>query len=167
MDKKSLNTLKSIQNAIVDPQTGQHVDAIMINNPAQEVEKSLVSFVTHRLSTLRKNIEYEESIRDVILSRIGEASFPQLISLLEVLQAGNVAAARTMMAPFIAQDGGKTLPESLRNSGKEDTTTATQVYEATENKQVFQAMLALSQLVDGVKATVVADPPPDHLKSSD
>lgn len=157
MDKKTISTLTKMRDALADPLVAQHVDAVAINNPAQEVEKSLVSFVTHRLEALQKNIDFEDTIKETIFSRIGEATFPQLLSLLEVLQSGNIQATRAMLAPFTAQDGGKTLPETLRTADRDEGSAAKQIYEDTEDKKMLQAMMALTQLVDGIKSVAAAD----------
>lgn len=156
MNKKDLATLVEIKDSLADPEIAQRVDAIIINNPAQEVEKSLVSFVTHRLNTLKKSIEYEDTIKEIILERIGEATFAQLLSLLEVAQSGTNRAAQTILTPFVSSDGSKTLPETLRQHDQ-DESIANKIYEETDNKQVLQAMMALNQLIESIKDTVKKD----------
>lgn len=151
MDEKSLATLTTISKALADPKTEEAVKAVMIHNPVQEVEESLVTFVRYRLSRLEQSIQYEDTVKDIILSRIGEATFDQLLHLLSAMQKSNAAVTGTMLAPFVAQAGGKTLSETLRDSNRDDSSSAARVYEATDSKQILQAMSALDQLIGSIK----------------
>ena len=148
MNSKELQVLHSIKDSLVDPESQAHVKEIIIDDPAKEVEKSLVGFVTYRFEKIKESISYEEGIKEVIMSRINEATFAQLITLLQTVQSGNAGNTSVILAPFIDQSNGKTLPENLRISSKEDISAGAEIYRDAEDKQTLQAFTALSQVLE-------------------
>jgi hypothetical protein len=152
VNKKDLQTLQNIKEVLASDELEVHVQDAVIQDPAREVEQSLVSFVTYRFNKVRESISYEEDIKDVIMSRINEATFPQLITLLQTVQSGNAQTMGTLFAPFIDQSNGRTLPENLRASQQEDLSIGATVHKSADNKQTLQAFTALYQVLDHLAA---------------
>mgnify|MGYP001064578168 CR=1 FL=1 len=152
MNKKELQTLKDIKEVLSSDEHEGHVHDAIIEDPAKEVEQSLVSFVTYRFNKVKDSITYEEDIKDVIMSRINEATFAQLITLLQTVQKGNSSSTLALLTPFIDQSNGRTLPENLRTSRQEDMSIGATVHKSADNKQTLQAFTALSQLLEHMAA---------------
>jgi len=146
MQNTDLATLHELKNALESKETTQIVNAVVIKDPALEVEQSLASFLKHRLAKLQEASDFEENIKEVILTRLSEATFPQLIGLLEVVQKNNNIATEKVLAPFIAQT--KSVTETLRNREEFNKTTEKEIYENTDDKSVLQSLHMLSQLLD-------------------
>lgn len=148
MTGKELKVLHGIKDSLDDPAGEVRVFEATIEDPAKEVEQSLVSFVTYRFNKIKTSVAYEEEVKEVIMSRINEATFPQLITLLQTVQSGNASSTGALLAPFIDQSNGRTLPENLRQSGQEDMSAGAEVYRSVESKEALQAFTALSQVVE-------------------
>ena len=63
MEKNDIETLTSIKNSL---ETSTKSDAVVIENPAVEVEKSLVSFLKHRLTKLQEVTTFEDQIKNAV-----------------------------------------------------------------------------------------------------
>jgi len=151
MQENDINTLISIKNTLDSPKTEAIVRQVAIDNPAREVETSLASFLKHRLNKLQEAVEFEEQVKDAILTRLAEASFTQLIGLLEVVQKNNNIATEKILAPFISQAGGKTVSDVMRESTKNVGNPEQKIYEDTNDKAILQSLAALSQFLELAK----------------
>jgi hypothetical protein len=147
MQAKDLETLQSIKLALEGKELPQ-VEPERILNPAQEVEKSLVNFLRHRLDKLQEAASFEDNIKDVILSRIAEAKFSDLTYLLEIIQRNNNVATEKVLAPFIAQNGAPSPLLPSQADGQRDNMDA--LLKGQDEKKVLQALSALNQLVGAV-----------------
>jgi|LSQX01.2.fsa_nt_gb hypothetical protein len=148
MTGKDLKVLHGIKDSLEDKKGEARVFEAIIEDPAKEVEQSLVSFVTYRFNKIKSSVAYEEEVKEVIMSRINEATFPQLITLLQTVQSGNASSTAALLAPFIDQSNGRTLPENLRQAGHEDMSAGAEIHKAIESKEALQAFTALSQVID-------------------
>lgn len=148
MNGKDLKTIEGIKDALVSQDNVAHVKDAVIIDPAKEVEQSLVSFVTYRFNKVKDSVAYEEDVKEVIMSRISEATFPQLIALLQTIQKGNSDSTMALLAPFIDQSNGRTLPENLRTSVREDASAGAVIYEESDSKHTLQAFTALYQVLE-------------------
>lgn len=145
---KDLQTLTDLNNALQNSSNSNNVQKSVINNPAQEVEKSLASFVTHRLDKITIDSTFEEVIKDQIRERLDEASFDQLMVLLDTLSKNNNKAAEVILHPFEQQvTEGKTLLDSLNNL--DNNSVAARLYDTVDDKKVLQSVSYLSQILSG------------------
>jgi glycyl-tRNA synthetase beta subunit len=154
MQTKDLETLQSIKQAL----TKTEATPMKIENPAVEVEKSLVGFLKHRLQKLQEVSEFEETIRESLLARMPEATFPQLMQLLDIVQSNNNTATEKVLAPFIAQNG---TPTSLLPS-KDEKETQMQLHDSLlqgqDEKKVLQSLAALNNFMELLKSKDVSKP---------
>lgn len=146
MRSKALKEIVAMKMSLDSPSTAELVNQSTIQNPIKEVENSLVSFMSYRLRKLQEAVDYEDDLKTTIMDRISEATFPQLMGLLEIIQKGNNTAAEKMLLPFLSNTG-KTLGESLRDNEKNDESIASQVYQSTDDHKMLQAIDALSHMV--------------------
>lgn len=153
MNSSDLDKIKSIQESLSNPLVASKVSAVVIDNPAVEVEKALVGFLKHQLTKLQDNTEYEVTVKDALITRLAEASFPQLLSFLDILQRNNNEAMQKVLAPFIAHNSDRTLLDSARESSREKEA-GDVVYSETNDKEVLQGMQALSQFLQQVQKTI-------------
>lgn len=145
---KDLQTITDLNNALQNSSNSNNVQKSVINNPAQEVEKSLASFVTHRLDKITIDSTFEEVIKDQIRERLDEASFDQLMVLLDTLSKNNNKAAEVILHPFEQQvTEGKTLLDSLNNL--DNNSVAARLYDTVDDKKVLQSVSYLSQILSG------------------
>lgn len=148
MQAKDLDTLQSIKLALEGKELPAYTDTVKILNPAQEVEKSLINFLRHRLDKLQEAASFEDNIKDVILSRIAEAKFSDLTYLLEIIQRNNNMATEKVLAPFIAQNGAPSPLLPHQADSQRDNMDA--LLKGQDEKKVLQALSALNQLVGAV-----------------
>jgi hypothetical protein len=151
MNGKDISTLVDIKNSLDTPAVQEAVRDAVIAKPAKEVESSLMKLLQYRAAKLQDSIEFEELVKASIEARISEASFPQLLQLLEAIQAGNSRATEGLFAPFLNNPelaagltGGRT--------SKAADAAGEAAYAATDDKRVLQGMVALTQLLDLLKA---------------
>ena len=145
METKDLEAVNNIYKAITSPE--KDVEAFKIENPAIEVEKSLVDFLKHRLSKLKEDVTFESEIKETIMARLSEASFPQLITLLEIIQKNANIGVEKVLAPFIAQSGEKTLLDSAKDMNRKSQISE-EIFEETNDKNILQSLVMLNQLMD-------------------
>jgi len=143
MENKDIETVKGIYESLTVMDTSPYE----IKSPAQEVENSLVGFLKHRLSKLKEDVDFEDDVKNAVLSRISEASFPQLITLLEVLQKNSNIGVEKVLAPFIAASGEKTILDTTKSSDRRSQK-AEEIFEETNDKGVLQSLTMLNQLMD-------------------
>ena len=143
MPESEIDTLQNIHEALVGTQA---TPVAHIENPVLEVEKSLTSFLKHRLSKLQENAQFEDQIKDAILQRLGEATIGQLSQLLEAVQRNSNTATEKVLAPFISQNGAPSplLPDKGFREQEEQ-----RIFEGEGvTKDVLQGAHALHQLID-------------------
>ncbi len=145
MDEKDLSVVQDIYNNM-----DNSVEKFKIDNPAQEVETSLVSFLKHRLSKLKDDVDFEDDIKSAVLTRLSEATFPQLVTLLEVLQRNSNIGVEKVLAPFIASSGEKTILDSTKEIDR-TSKVSEQIFEETDDKNILQSLNMLNQLMDIAK----------------
>ncbi len=149
MQASDVATLDKIRKSLDSAETVEAVEMACITNPAAEVEASLAGFLKHRLAKLQEATSFEDQIKDALLTRISEANFTQLIGLLEVVQKNNNLATEKILAPFIAQSGGKTVTETMRDTARGSSANASdRVYNEIDDKSVLQSLHALGQLLE-------------------
>jgi len=153
MNSEDLQVLGSLKNAMESKQVAISVQSNAISNPAKEVEGSLVSFLKHRLNNLQEAAEYETTVKETLMARITEATFPQLMGLLDILQKNNNTATEKVLAPFIAQNGNRSVTETLKEDQRLSATTEAVLYGETDDKKILQSLSALSQFLEMTKGT--------------
>ena len=170
MNQKDIDKIKQVRDSLDSPAVTESAARAIITNPAREAEKSLIGLLHHRTEKLQSSFDFEELIKTTIESRMTEASFTQLISLLEVVQANNSRAVEGLLAPLMASPA---FAEGMASrSNREADTAATAVYEKTDDHRVLQGLVALNQLLDIIKNkqganTVTAEVVSSHEQSGD
>ena len=147
MENKDVETVETIYKSLAKSEA----KPFQIPNPAQEVESSLVNFLKHRLTKLKEDVTFEDSIKDSVLSRLSEATFPQLITLLEILQKNSNIGVEKVLAPFIASSGEKTILDSTKEMNR-TSQKAEEVFEGTNDKDILQSLTMLNQLMEIAKS---------------
>lgn len=145
MDNTDIQIVKDIHDSLETSSP----DAFKISNPALEVENSLVAFLKHRLNKLEEDVGFEDDIKNAVLARLGEATFPQLITLLEILQKNSNIGVEKVLAPFIASSGEKTILDTTKEMDR-TSKISEQIFEETDDKKILQSLTALTQLMDMV-----------------
>ena len=145
MDKNDIDVVKSIFASMTS--TEEESKVFEINNPSKEVEHSLVDFLKHRLTKLKEDVDFEDDIKNAVLARLSEATFPQLITLLEILQKNSNIGVEKVLAPFIASSGEKTILDSTKEMNK-NSQLAEKVFEETDDKNILQSLTMLNQLLE-------------------
>ena len=153
MDAKDLQTLATIRNTLVAPELEKAVTDAAITNPVHELERSLSTLLAHRTEKLKSSFEFEELIKTTISTRINEASFPQLLQALEVIQNGNNRATESFLAPLMSNTA---FVDAARNHENANSQAAAAVYAKTDDKKVLQGLVALNQLLDIIKSKQAA-----------
>lgn len=153
MNSKELQTLSQIRETLVNPVTNAAVEQAAVTNPVRELERSLTTLLAHRTEKLKSSFEFEELIKDTISTRINEASFPQLLQALEVIQNGNNRATESFLAPLI---NNPSFADNARNQESANSQAAAAVYARTDDKKVLQGLVALNQLLDIIKSKQAA-----------
>lgn len=152
MKQTELDKIQAISAAIGAPAVQQAVEMSVITNPAKEAEKSLITLLQHRTSRLQSSFEFEELVKATLETRIAEANFSQLMSLLDIVQGNNTRATEGIIAPFMANAN---FAEAF-GSRSANETAAADVYAKTDDKRVLQGLVALNQLLDIIKAKQVS-----------
>ncbi len=146
MESGDITVVQDIYNSLETANT----DRFKISNPAAEVETSLVGFLKHRLSKLKDDVSFEDDIKDAVLARLSEATFPQLITLLEILQKNSNIGVEKVLAPFIASSGEKTILDTTKEMDR-TSKMSEKIFEETEDKNILQSLTMLNQLLDITK----------------
>lgn len=161
MKNKDLNTLIKLNNSLADPETMMIVNQAKIDNPAKEVEGSLVNFLNRRLEKIAEDNDFEAIIKNNIRQRLPEASFEELINLLHNVQMDNTEAATNVTGLFYNETSQKNLLDTLNDNSV--STAASSLYKSTEDKSILQAVTYLGQVMSQLKdvntVEVVAEQP--------
>lgn len=147
----NVNTLNELKDALMNPENTALALQTRIENPAKEVELALTQYLTSKLDHLSKNDEFEDLIKLHIRSRINEASFEELINLMNMLTKNNNEATRGIVSLFKNDTSGKIITEHLRDTNMG--AVAQEVYDSTESKDILQAVSYLSQVLGKMKVT--------------
>jgi hypothetical protein len=97
-------------------------------DPVMAVEESLYSFLKYRLDKLKKDMDFQDQIKNFLTARLPEADFNDLRVLLQQEQQNTNASSQGILNPFLpkAQEGekkGRTKQieeEIFENSSKEN-----------------------------------------------
>lgn len=142
---KDLQILQDLNESLKSPKVQKEVQQARIENPAKEVETSLVSYVTHRFDKLEKNTEFEESIKAHILARMPEATFSQLVDLYDTVRAADNRDSSVMLSGFTSPQSENALLDNLKEA--DTSSAAVKVYNSTDDKNVLQAINYLGQVM--------------------
>ena len=143
--------MNELKDALMNPENTALALQTRIENPAKEVELALTQYLTSKLDHLSKNDEFEDLIKLHIRSRINEASFEELINLMNMLTKNNNEATRGIVSLFKNDTSGKIITEHLRDTNMG--AVAQEVYDSTESKDILQAVSYLSQVLGKMKVT--------------
>ena len=133
-------------------ETALAVASAQIPNPSKEVEESLTNFVVSRLAKLKSNDDFEDLLRMHLRQRIPEASFDQLMELMDKTAQRNNAATEVLMKLFVNESSGKTVIDSLRDNSVSNT--AQTLYQSAD-KDMLQAISYLSSVMNRFGANPV------------
>lgn len=147
----NVNTLNELKDALMNPKNTELALQTRIDNPAQEVELALTQYLTSKLDHLSKNDDFEDLIKLHIRTRLSEASFEELINLLNMLAKNNNEATRGVVSLFKNDNSGKIITEHLRDTNMG--AVAQDVYDSTDSKDILQAVSYLSQVLGKIKLT--------------
>lgn len=150
--KKGLQDIIELKEKMESQETALAVSNAQVSNPAKEVEESLTNFVVSRLNKLKSNDDFEDLLRMHLRQRIPEASFDQLIELLDKTAHRNNAATEVLMKLFVNESSGKTVIDSLKDNTV--STTAQTLY-ASADKDMLQAISYLSSVMNRLGASQV------------
>lgn len=165
MNKKNINTLVNLNDALNDTDVIAMANNAKISNPSKEVEESLVNFVKKRLNKISEDNDFETIIKNNIRQRLPEASFEQLTELLHNVQMDNTEASNGITSMFKNEQSGKTLIDSLKDDSAK--TAANALYNSTEDKSVLQAVTYLGQVMAQMKEKEMVNITPNEEESSD
>jgi len=115
-------------------------------DPIKAVEESLLSFMEFRLAKLRKEMEFQEELRDTIRARIPEADFNDLRVLLDQEQQNTNRATQNILTPFIPK-----VQEA--NPNKKQKQIEEQIFEDS-TKDNLQAFNEMFQMFNEIKKTL-------------
>lgn len=152
--KKGLQDIIKIKEQMESQDTDLAVANAHIANPAAEVEESLTNFVISRLNKLKSNDDFEDLLRMHLRQRIPEASFDQLIELMDKTAQRNNAATEVLMNLFVNESSGKTVIDTLKDNSV--STTAQTLY-ASADKDMLQAISYLSSVMNRLGAPQVSN----------
>lgn len=146
-DLQNLQDIIEIKEKMESQETALAVSNAKIPDPAREVEESLTSFVVSRLNKLKSNDDFEDLLRMHLRQRIPEASFDQLVTLMDKTAQRNNAATEVLMNLFVNESSGKTIIDSLKDNTV--STTAQTLY-ASADKDMLQAISYLSSVMSRI-----------------
>ena len=153
MDSKELETLKKLQQSL-SKDGSLSADAVRIDDPIDAIEDSLSDFVRHGFKCVEDSRAFEQMLQTSIQNRLPEATFAQLIKLLEVTQAGNAVDTSNLINPFAQAAVAKHQADAIAE--REGKTTSQKVYD-NASKEILQGLTALNQLLE--TATNIAQTP--------
>lgn len=93
------------EQALLDSVRTSRTNRISNYDPAQEVERSIVALIQHRIEKMDADDGFEASVKDAILARLPEAEFHELIGMLNILQRNSNETTEKILQPFIPRAG--------------------------------------------------------------
>ena len=151
MKPTDLDTIIALNNQLNSSENTALVDTSRIANPGVEVEGALTSFLTTRFEKIERDAEFTDLIRMHLRQRIPEASFQELMQLLHETSQDNNKAVESLIPLFKNEQSGKTVLDQLKDSSVEST--AKNLYNATDSKDILQAVSYLSQVLGKLNDT--------------
>ena len=151
MKPSDLDTIIALNNQLNSSENTALVDTSRIANPGVEVEGALTSFLTTRFEKIERDAEFTDLIRMHLRQRIPEASFQELMQLLHETSQDNNKAVESLIPLFKNEQSGKTVLDQLKDSSVEST--AKNLYNATDSKDILQAVSYLSQVLGKLNDT--------------
>lgn len=117
MDNKDLEEVKGMLSIVQEPKE-KELEAF---DPVLQVQGALADFLQARLKKLQGDVDFEEQIRRSITVRMPEASFPELLRLLDIFQTNNNISVEKVLSPFIPRAGDRVplLDDKKMASGKD------------------------------------------------
>lgn len=113
-------------------------------NPVALVENALLSFLEFRLQKLKKDLEFQDEIRDYIRARLPEAEFNDLRVLLNQEQSQISNVTSTLLSPFTGK---------INETKTKQTTPEEEIFKSA-NKEELQSINELFQAINSIKAMV-------------
>jgi len=114
-------------------------------DPSTEVERSLSSFLQHRLTKLQEDASREETIWEAITERVSEFNPDQLMRLLNILQENSNSGVEKILSPFIPR-AGERIPLLPDNSKKSKDIVEETIFNES-GKDLMEAFSELNSLV--------------------
>jgi hypothetical protein len=148
MNNETKDVAASILNSLDKKNDIKEVEGHVDYDVVREMENSLSSFLRHRLLKLQEDSEFEEEVVNALSARLSEATFMQLMSLLKVLKNTANAGTLGVLAPFIAKAAAS---GSEPAGGRKKATTAEDLFNAADSKEILQGLSQLATLIDEVK----------------
>ena len=145
VSSKDIETLKDLKNAVVNPNVEALANNAKVRNPALEVESALTDFLTNKLEKLSRDDDFSDLIKMHIRQRLSEATFEELIKLSHEANTDHTKAMQATLELFKNETSGKNIIDNLKDNGV--ASTAQQLYDSTDNKDILQAVSYLSQVV--------------------
>jgi len=142
MNSKDVEEVKSLLSLSKEEQP----EAIPYD-PKIQVEDALASFLQSRLKKLEQDNQFEEQIRRMISTKLPEATFGELMRLLDIFQTNNNMGVEKVLSPFIPR-AGERVP-LLDEKKKRDT--ATDEVPKEMNQDLLQAFQELSKMMATLK----------------
>ncbi len=100
MNSKDLEDVKSLLTFSKEPES-----KATPYDPVVMVQDALASFLQSRLRKLEEDNAFEEQIRRMIAIKLPEASFIELMRLLDIFQTNNNVGVEKVLSPFIPRAG--------------------------------------------------------------
>ena len=145
-----ITTLKNLKKAMEASDIQNEVISSQIKNPSEEVEYALTDFLTNKLEKLSRDDEFSDLIKMHIRQRLPEASFEELIKLSHDMNMDHTKSMGTVLELFKNETSGKNIIDNLKENSI--SSTAQQLYDSTDNKDILQAVNYLSQVVGKLQA---------------
>lgn len=140
-----LDTLIKLKDSLDDESMAMEVQNAIIQDPATEVEKSLTSFITAQLQTIRRDSEFADLIKLYIRQRLPEFTVDQLLSLNNQVDRNKNTSVQSILPLFTGEGNSKTIMENLKSNKVESV--AQNLYSKAD-KNVLQAVTYLGAVLD-------------------
>jgi hypothetical protein len=131
-------------------------------DPVTQIQDALAGFLQSRLKKLQEDSSFEILIRESLAARITEASFSDLMRLLDIFQVNSNSSVSQILSPFIAKAGDVTQRKTLDKDAGE--------ISKEMNKDLTQAFQELSNVLNSLQKSqglsVVASSVKDSIKES-
>lgn len=95
MNGQDISQVKDLLNITQEPREVVPFDA------NAQIKEALSIFLQKRLEKLEQDNDFEQEIREAISSRLSEASFNDLMKLLDIFQGNTNAGIDKVLAPFL------------------------------------------------------------------
>lgn len=155
------NSIVKVQNLL---DNSKEVKDAEIFDPGLEVQSTLFNFLKTRLHKIQEDCTFEDKIKAQILEKIPEATFGELLRLLDTIQNNNNSSMEKILIPFLARnsDGKTILEDSKKKAGAEAPELSKEM-----SKELVVAFQELSEMLNTAKVASkkTSDEIKDALKS--